>query len=372
MTYAWDFGDGATGTGASPAHSYADNGTYTITLTVSDGLLTNSDTMTVVVANVAPTPTITGSSSGVRGQTRTFSGSFTDPGSADTHTLAWQVRDSGNVVVSSGAGATFSFTPTLQGGYTVTFTVTDDDGGVGTTCTTLTVNVWEIQVDPCDPSQTALVVGGTLANDHIVITPGAAADQIAVTVNGTSLGSDFAPTGHIFVYGQAGNDDIQVAGSIALSAWLYGGAGNDRLKGGAGHDILLGGEGDDLLVGGSGRDLLIGGFGADRLVGNADDDILIAGTTAYDAEAEALCSIMDEWTRSDADYTTRISHLTGATAGGLNESVLLNDGCADVLTGSAGQDWFYANLDGDGAAKDKATDLSASEFAQDLDFIEGP
>ena len=87
------------------------------------------------------------------------------------------------------------------------------------------------------------------------------------------------PTGRLVAHGGDGDDDIQVAGGIALPAWLYGEGGNDRLKGGAGHDVLLGGDGDDMLVGGGGRDLLIGGTGADRIVGNQDDDILIAGTT---------------------------------------------------------------------------------------------
>src|SRR5262249_57657672 len=90
-------------------------------------------------------------------------------------------------------------------------------------------------------------------------------------------GGRFNPPGRIIAYGYAGNDDIQVANSIPLSAWLYGGDGNDRLRGGSGPNVLLGGAGDDLLVGGSGRDLLIGGRGADRLVGNSEDDILIGG-----------------------------------------------------------------------------------------------
>jgi hypothetical protein len=46
---------------------------------------------------------------------------------------------------------------------------------------------------------------------------------------------------------------------------------------------------------------------------------------------------------------------------------VFDDGAADVMTGSAGQDWFFANLDS--GVKDKITDLSASEFANDLDFI---
>src|SRR5207302_3563963 len=111
-------------------------------------------------------------------------------------------------------------------------------------------------------------------DDAITISP-AAGGKLQVSVNGVSLGT-FAASGRLVVYGQAGDDDIQVAGSIANPAWLYGGGGNDRLKGGAGDDVLLGGDGDDLLVGGDGRDLMIGGRGADRLVGNAGDDILLA------------------------------------------------------------------------------------------------
>lgn len=38
LTYAWDFGDGSTGSGVSPSHPYAETGTYSVTLTVSDSL----------------------------------------------------------------------------------------------------------------------------------------------------------------------------------------------------------------------------------------------------------------------------------------------------------------------------------------------
>ena len=54
-TYAWDFGDGGTATGATPAaHTYATAGHYTITLTVTDNEgATNTTTKAV---DVAPTP----------------------------------------------------------------------------------------------------------------------------------------------------------------------------------------------------------------------------------------------------------------------------------------------------------------------------
>ncbi|MEI6235720.1 MAG: NF038122 family metalloprotease [Planctomycetota bacterium] len=37
LTYTWDFGDGATGTGSSPTHSYMNAGSYTAAVTVTDG-----------------------------------------------------------------------------------------------------------------------------------------------------------------------------------------------------------------------------------------------------------------------------------------------------------------------------------------------
>ncbi|MET9398922.1 S8 family serine peptidase [Kitasatospora sp. NPDC002965] len=37
LTYSWDFGDGATGTGVRPVHTYGAYGVYTVRLTVTDG-----------------------------------------------------------------------------------------------------------------------------------------------------------------------------------------------------------------------------------------------------------------------------------------------------------------------------------------------
>jgi PKD repeat protein len=135
-TIVWDFGDGSDpveGT-LTPEHVYADNGVYTITLTVTDddeGM--SSDTLAVTVLNVAPTAIAGPDQLTLEGDTVSFSGSTTDPSPVDTHTFVWDFGDG-----SIGYGMTPIHVFADDGVYTVTLTVTDDDGGVGTDTLTVT------------------------------------------------------------------------------------------------------------------------------------------------------------------------------------------------------------------------------------------
>jgi uncharacterized delta-60 repeat protein len=116
-----------------------DNGLYTVTYTVMDddgGSAT--DTMLVTVNNVAP-HVEAGTGSTVNENTLvSLNGVFSDPG-ADTHTMNWHVVASNGQVIADGSGASFSFTGLDDGVYTVTYTVTDDDGGVGSHAVVYTV-----------------------------------------------------------------------------------------------------------------------------------------------------------------------------------------------------------------------------------------
>lgn len=52
-TYAWDFGDGNSSTSANPVHNYSTSGTYTVTLTASNGNCESIDSFDVVITIAA-------------------------------------------------------------------------------------------------------------------------------------------------------------------------------------------------------------------------------------------------------------------------------------------------------------------------------
>ena len=163
LSYSWSvtgpgLGSPITGTGTAISFVPADNGNYTIDLTVSDDDLgTTTLTYNVpVVGNVAPTIDGVTYSAVVINEdgSVTVSGTVNDDGSADTIDLVIQWGDGSPGIALSGLapGATFSQTHTYEDDgtspgngtasddYTLTVTATDDDGDVDSVDTTITVN----------------------------------------------------------------------------------------------------------------------------------------------------------------------------------------------------------------------------------------
>jgi PKD repeat protein len=133
-SYAWTFGDGGTATVQNPSHTYGVGGTNTVTLTVTDNQgATNavSHFVTVTAPNQPPVAAFTSSCSNLG---CTFTSSSTDP-DGRIASYAWTFGDGGTSTLqnpshSYGAGGT----------YTVTLTVTDNQGATNTVVHTVTVN----------------------------------------------------------------------------------------------------------------------------------------------------------------------------------------------------------------------------------------
>ena len=338
--------------GATPtfnASSLDGPGSRAIALRVTDAGTGASTTTTsnVTIMNVAPTADVAGDTFGVTGQPRNFNLSATDPSAADAlagFTFAVNFGDGNAIVISPGDPLVLPHRYLSAGVYTLSVTATDKDGGVSTAAThVIEIKSAGILPDPTDPTKTALYVGGTTGNDIIKVIQLGKTGSYDVTVNGVSKGT-FGPTGRIIIFGQAGNDSIDVPNSVTLPVEMYGGDGNDSMSGGSGADLISGDAGNDVLTGGQGRDVLIGGAGLDQLNGNADDDVLIGSATIHDADFVALHAIQLEWLRSDATASIRSAHLLNGTglngaAAKLDAASILDDGVLDLLHGASGDDF---------------------------------
>ena len=133
-TYAWSFGDGGSSTQASPSYTYAQAGTYAVSVTVSDSSnpqLTATQNGSVVVSVgqnggnftcsiTAPSSVSAGSSFGLSAQTS---------GGASPYMYTW---DFGDGLKMSSYNATMSHTYTYEGSYAVNLSVTDSQNSVCT------------------------------------------------------------------------------------------------------------------------------------------------------------------------------------------------------------------------------------------------
>ncbi len=348
---------------------------------------------------------------GVRGQSLSFSAAFSGSPSNPTAVIDWGDGTTSPAVIGSGK-ASASHAYAASGTYAVKVTVSDTNGLAGVATGSVTILAMELQADPVNPAKIALAVGGTLANDIIGFAPGsqtgqviagvasptatgaeafvgtfsptATGCQLAITLNGTTVqvvasSQPAVNLSRVLAFGQAGNDLVAAAATFPLPAWLSGGADNDMVIGGAGDDQLDGGDGNDVLVGnagkdvlthGGGRGVLIGGAGADQLNAGGGEDILIGGSTVYDNDLQSLAAIAAEWGRTDADFKTRINHLTVKGTGLNGDAVLIagkvtDDAAADSLTAGTGRDWLLARKTGSGTL-DKLLDLNTDPNLGDV------
>lgn len=121
ISFQWDFGDNNTSTEANPSHTYAEDGTYTVTLTATNdcGTVTTTETITIV------TPPSAGFSADVTSGCADLVVQFSDNSSDNTTGWFW-IFEGGTPATSTDPNPVVTYTS--AGSYDVTLEVSNAAG----------------------------------------------------------------------------------------------------------------------------------------------------------------------------------------------------------------------------------------------------
>ncbi len=141
-SYAWTFGDGSNGSGATVSHSFSAAGSYTVILTVTDNQGAKATAQKVITVQAPPVtnkPPIAMLKASVKAGKAPLLVRFKSGGSIDPDgkivSYAWSFGDG-----ATASGASVSHTFKVAGQFTVTLTVTDNKGAAVRATTQIAVS----------------------------------------------------------------------------------------------------------------------------------------------------------------------------------------------------------------------------------------
>lgn len=403
------------------------NNIYDVTVTASDGTLSDTQSLKVTVTNVNEAPTITSNGGGASASlivdekvpfiTKVVA---TDPDAATS--FVYSIHGGADAALFNIDAATGQLTfrtrpnvetPADAGADNVYDVVVKASDGSLVDTQALSIEVWRI-INGTPVSDT---INGTAGGDHIF---GLASDDVITGLGGHDVIDGGA--GGDRMTGGLGNDtyivddsrdavieaaaegtdsvlasikvfrlDATVENLTFTSGGAHSGVGNafantitgnsgaDNLSGKSGDDRLYGLEGSDVLAGDNGNDLLDGGAGADKMAGGAGDDIFIVdnvGDRVSEATRKGNDTVYSSVTyKLSANVETLI--LTGTDAidatSGNTASRLQGNSAANTLNGRGGNDTLVGGLGNDtligGKGADKFVFDSLPNGSANVDLI---
>lgn len=321
VDYAWDLGDGTTASGAQVQHNYGAEGTYEVTLRVTDDSGATATAAQTVTLGAAPRADAQVSCDGL---TCTFDGTGSTDAGAPVAGYEWNLGDG-----TTSTEPQVTHTYAAAGTYEATLTVADDEGLTATTTVVVVAEELATEIG---------FVGASGVNQH-------------QTNHDVAIPADVAPGDLLVLFASVNRSDVAlpelagwtpvdtvVAGSFQTGAWTriaeVGDAGQTvrvTLSGAAKADVALAAyEGVDPAS------PLHAASGVAETVYRVEHTTPTVSATVDGAWVVSYWSDKTSGTTSWALPPTEVERYTGFGSGGGRVSAALADSGAPVGAGEVG------------------------------------
>ena len=303
----------------APSDADHDN-TYDILVTATDGMLVDTQALSVSVLNQAETVSLV-LTTGPDGYTATSDDNFVIDGLAGNDTITTGggsdvvFGNAGNDVIDTGAGndvVTYSGT---NGGADVV------NGGAGSD-------------DRINALTNGTVIGlSSLSGIEMISANGKTGVKIKASANGDALDLSGVTLVNITqVELDKGNDTLEGSG---IADTILGGKGDDVLDGGAGNDTFL-------IAAGDGIDAIAGGSGIDVIKATANNVAIglssLSGIETITADGRTGVSILGSSAEDLLDFSAVTLVGIGTLNAGSGDDTLTGTALADTILGGSGND----------------------------------
>jgi PKD repeat protein len=217
-SWKWDFGDGTSSNQQNPSHTYTAPGTYTVNLTVSNGIDSDSEVKTAYITVTAPPAPEANFTAALTSGDVPLSVQFTDKSTGIGISWAWDFDNDGTID-STEQNPTYTYA--TAGTYTVNLTVTNAGGSDN-----------EIKTDYINVTETAAPVAGFTATPTSGYTPMTAQFNDTSTGLITSYEWDFNNDGSVDSTAKNASYTYSTAGTYTVNHTVmgYGGSSSEVKK----------------------------------------------------------------------------------------------------------------------------------------------